>query len=67
MHLGPHRVVSRINHTYSNDGVVVKVTMDSSGMLRAGVRTTGKSVVLFHSHILPGLQLTLSWSAFPSH
>lgn len=61
MNLGPHRVVSRKNHTYSNNGIVVKATVASSWMLRAGVGTTGRSVPLVAPH------LALQWYSERQH
>lgn len=65
LHLGPHRMVTERNLTYSNHGVIVKPFMAFSGMLRAGVRTTGTSVPLSTVTSCLALPLTQSQSTFP--
>lgn len=66
MNLGPHRVVSRRNHTYSNNGIIVEAVVASSGMLRAGVGTAGRSVPLVAPRLAPQRYSGWQHISFPS-
>lgn len=67
IHLEPHKVVCRRNHTYFNNGVIVKATVASSRCSELGREPQGNLSLYSTVTSCLAFRLTLSWSILPSH